>query len=245
MTVLIIDDERDTRELLQRALEKAGYQVICAEDGRSGLELAVEHQPDVITLDVRMPEMDGWSVLTILKEHPSLTHIPVVLLTMVDDPALGNALGAAAYLTKPVESARLLKVLGKYCPPQSGFNILVVEDDSNSQEMMVRFLNRAGWQTRTATNGVQALNMLSTASIGLILLDLMMPEMDGFDFLRRIRQHPEWMSIPVIIISAKELTASDHLKLGDAAQGFHQKGNLDKQQLLADIKEFSSMSYSA
>ncbi|NET39534.1 MAG: response regulator, partial [Cyanothece sp. SIO1E1] len=244
-TVLVIDDDIDAREILQRALVNAGYQVVCAERGQKGLQLAMELQPDVITLDVLMPEMDGWSVLTALKANPAVAHIPVILLTMADDQTLGYTLGAADYLTKPIDPNRLTATLEKYRSGQTTPWVLVVEDEPHSREMMTRLLIRAGWNVREADNGRRALELLSDSPFGLILLDLMMPGMDGFEFLHQMRQRPEWRTIPVVVVTAKDLTAAEHRQLGDAVQSFYQKGSLDQQQLLAEIEEFVSMANSA
>ena len=240
-TVLVIDDDLNAREILQRSLGNAGYRVICADSGLQGLRLAEELQPDAITLDVMMPEMDGWAVLTALKENPAVADIPVILLTIVDDENLGYTLGAADYLTKPIDRDRLLAILRKYQSNSSNRSVLVVDDDDRSREMMCRLLKQEGWLTRESGNGRQALETLQMQLPKLILLDLMMPEMDGFDFIQELRQRPAWRSIPVIVVTAKDLTATERQQLGDAVQSFHQKSSFDHQDLLAEIHEFVSI----
>ncbi len=239
-TVLVIDDDLNAREILQRFLGNAGYRVACADNGLQGLRLAEELQPDAITLDVMMPEMDGWAVLTALKENPAVANIPVILLTIVDDENLGYTLGAADYLTKPIDRDRLLAILRKY-QASSNRSVLVIDDDDCSRGTMCRLLKREGWLTRESENGRQALEALQTQLPKLILLDLMMPEMDGFDFIQELRQRPAWRSIPVIVVTAKDLTATERKQLGDAVQSFHQKSRFDDQELLAEIHEFVSI----
>ena len=240
-TVLVIDDDLNAREILQRSLGNAGYRVICADSGLQGLRLAEELRPDAITLDVMMPEMDGWAVLTALKENPTVADIPVILLTIVDDENLGYTLGAADYLTKPIDRDRLLAILRKYQVNSSNRSVLVVDDDDHSREMMCRLLKREGWLTHESENGRQALETLQMQLPKLILLDLMMPEMDGFDFIQELRQRPAWRSIPVIVVTAKDLTATERQQLGDAVQSFYQKSSFDHQDLLAEIHEFASI----
>src|SRR5262249_25470217 len=139
-TVLVIDDEANARELLLRFLTKEGFHVETAASGEEGLRKARDLHPDVITLDVMMPTLDGWSVLTALNAEQQLASIPVVMLTVVSDKNLGFALGASEYLTKPIERAKLLTVLNKYGCEQSACEILVVEDDPSTREILVRML---------------------------------------------------------------------------------------------------------
>ena len=239
-TVLVIDDNLDAREMLQRHLTNAGYRVICADTSQQGLQLAEQLRPDAITLDVMMPQMDGWSVLAALKENPAVADIPVIMLTMVDDSSLGYTLGAADYLVKPINRNRLVGLLEKYQSARSSRWVLVVEDDAHSREMMCRILRREGWLTKAAENGQRALEMLMVNPPGLILLDLMMPEMDGFEFIHKLRQQPDWESIPVIVITAKDLTMDERKQLGATIQNIYQKGELDRRELVTDVRELIS-----
>jgi PAS domain S-box-containing protein len=240
-TILVIDDDLNAREILQRSLADVGYHVVCSDNGKQGLRLAEELRPDVITLDVMMPEMDGWTVLTALKENPAVADIPVILLTMVDDRNLGYSLGAADYLTKPIDRNRLIAVLDKYKSTESNGSVLIVEDDDHSREMMCRLLEREGWVTKEAENGRRALEILQMHLPRLILLDLMMPEMDGFEFIHELRQQPSWRSIPVIVVTAKDITATERQQLGDKIQSIFQKRRFDSQELLAEVHEFISI----
>jgi PAS domain S-box-containing protein len=236
-TVLAIDDDPEARELLQRTLAKKGYRVVTANGGQEGLKLAAEVRPDFITLDVQMPDMDGWLVLAALKDNPAIAEIPVIMLTMVEDRDLAYALHAADYLVKPIDSDRLQAILQRYQSRQSSGPVLVVEDDLDSSQLLCKLLDRQGWSVERAENGLEALKSLQTKVPSLVLLDLMMPEMDGFEFIDQMRHHPEWQAIPVIVVTAKELTASDRQRLGDRVQGLRQKGGFDSQELLEEIED--------
>jgi len=238
-TVLVIDDDEHARDLMQRFLTQTGYKYMIAESGLEGLQLAEEIIPDVIILDVLMPELDGWSVLQSLKGNNKLANIPVIMMTMVDAEKVGFSLGATDFLSKPLQRDRLLELLDKYATSSDRNWMLVIEDDIPSQEMLGRLLEREQWPYKTAGNGKEALEILNASEIpDLIFLDLMMPEMDGFEFLQVLRQRPEWQSIPVIVVSAKDLTASERLQLGDSVQSIHQKGQLDRQELLEEVQDF-------
>ena len=238
-TVLVIDDDDDAREILRRSLDEAGYDVVCAASGEQGLALAGELLPDAITLDVMMPQMDGWSVLRQLKEMPVVSEIPVILLSIVDDRPMGHSLGAADYLTKPIDRKRLLSVLETHLANQVSPTILVVEDDVNAREIMGRFLQRQDWTVDLASNGREALQYLDNHLPNLIVLDLMMPEMDGFEFIQMLRQNSDWQNIPVIVVTAKALTASDQQQLEGVAR-VYQKADLNRQELISELQAMVS-----
>ncbi|MGP8107104.1 MAG: response regulator [Desulfobaccales bacterium] len=236
-TVLVIEDDPDTRDLLKRFLSKDGFRVKTVSEGEEGLRLARELQPDVITLDVMMPGLDGWAVLTELKGDPALADIPVVMLTIVDNKNLGYALGASDYLTKPIQRERLLAVLEKYRRhPQPG-PVLVVEDDPDTREILRRLLEKEGCQVIAAENGRVALERLAESQPMLILLDLMMPEMDGFQFIDRVRQHENWRTIPIVVVTAKDLTKEDRLRLNGYVQEIIRKDACPRDELLAEVSE--------
>ncbi|MGD1950923.1 MAG: response regulator [Leptolyngbyaceae cyanobacterium] len=238
-TVLVIDDDEDAREILRRSLDEAGYDVVCAASGEQGLALASELLPDAITLDVMMPQMDGWSVLRQLKEMPAVSEIPVILLSIVDDRPLGHSLGAADYLTKPIDRKRLISVLETHLADQVSPTILVVEDDVNAREIMGRFLQRQDWTVELASNGREALKYLDNNLPNLIVMDLMMPEMDGFEFIQVLRQNSDWQNIPVIVVTAKALTVSDQQQLDGVAR-VYQKADLNRQDLLSELQAMVS-----
>jgi PAS domain S-box-containing protein len=237
-TVLVIDDDPETCEIIERYLTKDGYSVATATNGEQGLHLAHELLPAAITLDVMMPGMDGWSVLRMLKADPVLRKIPVVMLTMVDDRTRGYSLGAVDYLTKPVNRELLHKALSRcYCAEEDICHVLLVEDDIETREVMARALGKAGWTVSEAGNGQEALDAMSNLQPMLILLDLMMPVMDGFDFLAKLRAQPEWQQIPVIVITAKDLTKDDRNRLAGRVEEVLEKNAYTREQLLQRVSE--------
>ncbi len=236
-TVLVIDDDASVRELVSRFLTKEGFNVRVAVNGQEGLRIAREFKPDVITLDVMMPGMDGWAVLTSLKGDPDLMHIPVVMMTIVSDKNLGYALGASDYLTKPIDRDRLVGILRKYECKRPICNILVVEDDTQTREILVRTLVKEGWHAREAEDGLVALDKVKQEMPELILLDLMMPRMDGFEFLAELRQLEGGRAIPVIVVTAMDLTPEDRLKLNGQVKQILQKGAFRQDQLLAEVRK--------
>jgi adenylate cyclase len=209
-TVLVVDDDPTLISLLGKTLEKEGYRVISASNGVEALSLARQHRPQVITLDVLMPQMDGWTALRELKADAALRDIPVIMVTVLSERGMAIPLGAADFMTKPVDRQRLTALLREHCPPSSDALILVVEDDLPTREAICRMLTGMGHAVDAAVNGRSALDWLdSHPAPSLILLDLMMPEMDGFEFLRKLRTRPVFAGIPVIVVTAKELTAED------------------------------------
>jgi signal transduction histidine kinase/DNA-binding response OmpR family regulator/PAS domain-containing protein len=236
-TVLVIDDDPDVRDLLGRHLGRSGYRVATAGGGEDGLKCAREIRPDAIMLDVLMPGMDGWAVLSVLKDDAELSDIPVIMVSMLDDRSLGYSLGAADYLNKPVERERLLSVLRKHCPDTSRGSVLIVEDDAATREMIRRVLKKEGWKTTEAENGAVGLERLGEAAPDAILLDLMMPVMDGFEFLARLRENAEWHGIPVIVVTAKTLTAEDHRRLKGSVELLVKKGGDEVETILTNLKK--------
>ncbi|HSJ08372.1 MAG TPA: response regulator, partial [Longimicrobiales bacterium] len=235
-TILVIDDSPEMHDLLGRSLVRAGYRIDSATSGVEGLERARAQRPDIIILDVVMPRMDGWSVLTALKADPITADIPVIMLTMLDDRNLGFALGASEYLTKPLDAPRLLTLLRRYCTGTSA-PVLVVEDDPTSRLLLRRMLEQQGLPVHEAENGRAAIDALATITPQLMLLDLMMPEMDGFEVVARMRAHPEWRAIPIIVVTAKDLTAEDTRRLSGAVERVFSKGAFDRESLVAQINE--------
>jgi CheY-like chemotaxis protein len=236
-TILVIDDDPTARDLMQRFLRKEGFHVETASSGEAGLRLAREVGPAAITLDVMMPGMDGWAVLTALKSDPELAQIPVVMLTMVDDKNLGYALGAADYLTKPIDRTQLVTILDRYRCQRASCQVLIVEDDQPTREIMRRMLQKEGWSVVEAENGRVALQQLTEHRPELIFLDLMMPEMDGFEFIAELRQTPDWRSIPIIVVTAMDLTLEDRLKLNGCVSRILQKGAYSREELLGEVRE--------
>jgi PAS domain S-box-containing protein len=236
-TVLVIDDDAAVRDLLERFLGGEGFRVVSARGGEEGLRLARELRPDVITLDAIMPGMDGWTVLANLKADPTLSDIPVVMLTMVHDKSLGYALGAADYLTKPVERQRLVSILKKYRHDHSSCNVLIVDDDPSTRDTLRQMLDREGFEVAEAENGRVALEKVTHRRPSAILLDLMMPEMDGFEFVANLRGREEWRDIPVVVLTAKDVTHQDRLRLDRHVARVIQKDEHGIDTVLAEVRD--------
>ncbi len=234
-TVLVVDDDPSTRETLQRWLSEAGFHVITAGSGREALERARQVSPQVITLDVVMSGMDGWTVLRELKNTPELADIPVVMVTMLRDRRQAYALGVADYLAKPVNRERLTALVRRYAPAPQNRPILVVDDDPQVRELLRHALEKEGWAVTEADNGQVALQRMEEKAPALILLDLMMPVMDGLEFLPIMRGREEWRSIPVVIVTAKELTEAERRQLSEHAREVLSKGAYTREGLAREI----------
>jgi len=237
LTVLVIDDDPTVRDLMQRFLSKEGLRVVAAADGKEGLRLAKELRPDAITLDVLMPGMDGWAVLTALKADSALTEIPVIMVTIADEKQAGYALGVADYLTKPIDWKRLTAILHNYKSADATRRVLVVEDDARMRKMLRTRLEKQGWTVIESENGRVALERMADGQPDLILLDLMMPEMDGFQFVEQVRTREGWRSIPIIVITAKDLNEEDRQRLNGYVEGILQKGTYKPEELLREVRD--------
>jgi CheY-like chemotaxis protein len=207
-----------------------------AGGGIEGLKLAAELRPDAITLDVMMPDMDGWSVLTALKANPDLADIPVIMLSMVADKHMGFTLGAADCLTKPIKREQIAAVLGKYRRETGGAHVLVVDDDPDVRSVMRAFLEKEGCVVAEAGNGLMALEQVAKSRPTLVLLDLTMPEMDGFEFLIKLRETKEYEDIPVVVITGAGLTEEERKRLDGYAQQILQKGRFDGEGLFSNLQ---------
>jgi PAS domain S-box-containing protein len=234
--VLVVDDDPQVHELMARFLTREGFRVAAAVDGRQALEFARREPPTVILLDVIMPGMDGWAVLSALKADPKTADIPVIMVTMMDSKATGYTLGATDYLTKPVDRTRLSRVLNRFRCGRPPCTVLVVEDDPDAREVLTRMLEQEGWNTAAAVNGREGLDMLKTVQVNLVLLDLMMPVMDGFEFLREFRRMPGTADIPVVVVTAKELSEQDRRELNGHVERILQKGASLRDELLGQVR---------
>jgi hypothetical protein len=234
--VLVIEDDPHAGELLARTLERGGFHPVVAETGEQGLELARAIRPAVITLDVMMKGLDGWTVLETLKGEPELAETPVVMVTMLEDRDLGYALGAAEYLTKPVDRDELIAVVERLAVEPSG-PILVVDDDPEARSMIRRQLDDTGRAVIEAADGREALERARERAPSAVILDLMMPVMDGFEFIRDFRADPAFEATPVIVITAKSLDAAEREKLRDQVAMVLQKGGYTRENLLEQIRK--------
>lgn len=236
-TILVIDDDANVRDLLSRLLRKDGHRVITAEDGPSGLALASQQKPDAITLDVVMPGgMDGWEVLRLLKESPATHSIPVIMVSVMAEQEHALTLEVEDYLVKPIDVERLARAINRVTHRLPQRNLLLVDDDEDSLATMSRLLGAAGWHTLIARNGVEALAALVKTRPAAIILDLIMPEMDGFEFLQHLRRDPALRSIPVIVMSGKDPTEAEQAFLRERVDAVMKKGSHSAEELLATVK---------
>ena len=235
--VLVIDDDPLQRDLMERYLRKEGYTVRTASGGAQGVRLARKLLPAAITLDVMMPDMDGWSVLSTLKNDLTLRDIPVIMLTMVDDPVRGFTLGASDYATKPVNRRRLSMILKKYTCLHPPCPVLVIDDDPDARSLTRAVLEKEGWSVTEAVNGRDALERMERERPSLIFLDLMMPEMDGFAFAAEVGRHPEWRSIPIVVVTAQDLTNDDRRRLNGHVEKILRKHGDSRETLLEQVRD--------
>ena len=231
--VLVVDDDPTVRQVVARFLEREGFAVAEAEGGREGLRLARELVPAAMTLDIIMPDLDGWTVLAAIKGDPALAGIPVILLTIVDEKNRGYSLGAADYLVKPVDRKRLTALLRRICGSTGG-RVLIVDDNDLDRQQMSSAIEQDGWIVVEAKNGRAALDRLAAVGPQVVILDLMMPEMNGFEFLNEFRRHAEWRDIPVVIVTARDLTAEDRIRLTGGVEGIIPK--TERDEMLEELR---------
>lgn len=237
--VLVIDDDDEARELIIRTLEKDGFSLAAASNGVEGVALARELNPLCIILDILMPGMDGWAVLKMLKASPETATIPIIINTIVDEQGQADAEGVIAYFSKPFQRSEILDLLNKLAPLQEKVDILIVEDDIDMRELVVRQVAAIGWHARSCKNGLEALQNVQKKVPDIILLDLMMPKMDGFEFLEELRKLPEGYKVPVVILTAKDLTGQEEILLNQSAKLVIRKGDMKNMtELLPMVRGF-------
>jgi signal transduction histidine kinase/DNA-binding response OmpR family regulator len=230
-TVLVIDDDEEIRAVIAELLEVSGYLSILASSGQQGLDLAAAKPPAVILLDVMMPGMDGWTVLTKLQNNPKLADIPVVVLSGVADTDMALSLGAAAVVGKPVDAGRLTAEIAMQLSPLARGFVLLVEDDADSRTLVTRMLERESWKFRTAANGHAALRVLKTGRPAIMVLDLKMAGMNGFELLEIMNKNPDWSTIPVVIVSSMDITQEMKDYLTPRVVAILQKGRFSREEL--------------
>ena len=236
-TILSIDDDAQALELLRRTLEAAGMRVVTANNGEEGLRLARSLRPDAITLDIMMPAKDGWEVLRELKDEPSTREIPVLIVTMTDDRQLGWALGASEFVTKPIDRARLVEMLRRYSSAGQARCALIVDDDPAARILLRRSLEIEGWSEDEAENGREALDKVDASTPAQILLDLLMPVMDGFEFVAEMRSRSDTTSPAIVVVTGKDIDDQDRRRLSGGIAGLIEKRGLDRDALLEQVRD--------
>ncbi|MEP9410472.1 MAG: response regulator [Candidatus Brocadia sp.] len=238
-TVLVVEDDPKTSELLCVFLNKSGYKTISAFDGEEALQKARAFKPFAITLDVMLPKKDGWEVLKELKEDKDVKDIPVLVVSIIDNKDIGFGLGATDYLCKPVSRNELLSKLASYkLPPivnSAHTRVLIIDDEPKSVELLSTLLTSEGYKVLKAYGGKEGIDKAFQYKPDLIFLDLMMPEISGFDVVDKLKTSPETDTIPIIVITAKDLTQSDKKKLNHSVSLVMKKGTYSKERLLSDI----------
>jgi len=236
--ILVVDDELAARELLVTYLNSEGFHTVTARSGEEALRKARTLRPEAITLDIVMRGESGWETLNQLKRDPATASIPVVVVSVLDEKRTGFSLGAAEYLVKPVSKRSLLEALARHVswPEEGAPRVLVVDDESGSRELVAEILRAGRYRPIPAANGKDALKLLSESGAEALVLDLVMPEMDGFEVLKHIRSDPRLRKIPVFVLTAKDLTPADLAMLGDRVEALFAKGGPWRDELLARIR---------
>jgi len=237
--VLVVDDEAPARELLLSYLEPAGYATITASSGGEALEKAKNLRPDAVTLNMLMPSKNGWEVLFELKSSPETAHIPVVIVSVVDKRKMGFALGACEYLLKPVDRELLIRALRTNVGPPSNDagKLLIVDDDESTLQFLSQSLQAEGYEVMLARNGLEAEEILSSRPVLAILLDLVMPELDGFEVLHYLREKPDLRNVPVFVLTGKELGSDEISRLSAETRAWFQKDSSWQDELLAQLRK--------
>jgi signal transduction histidine kinase/DNA-binding response OmpR family regulator len=239
-TVLVIDDDPMVRDLIKRFLSKEGFWVVGASSGDEGIALAKKLRPKIITLDVMMPDKNGWDVLQELKSQPALSAIPVILLSVVNEREKGFALGAAEYITKPLDWEKLIGSIKKLDKTLATDPILYIDGDVTGREMLTRILNREGWSVNKTESVNKALEHLKTQKPGMILMNLILEDMNAFDFLGQLKRNQNWKDIPVAILTARELAPEERQKLYPAVKSIFHKGKFTRQELTEALHRMQS-----
>ena len=233
--VLIVDDEEDVRNAAAQIVREEGYDVLMAPNAVVGMEIARAHRPDIIMLDVIMPERDGWSMLKELKADPELCETPVVLATIIADREMGLAFGAIEHLIKPVDPEQLIATLDAIAAGR-GKDVLIVDDDAATRNLFRRILTRKGWTVREASDGKAALGQLKSIRPTLMVLDIMMPNVDGFDVLKSVRADDALADLPVIVATSADLTREELEWLKAHSGEVIRKGDTGRGDLLAALQ---------
>jgi len=232
----VVDDEVPARELLASYLDPE-YRTVMAESGAEAVKNAQQLQPDAITLDVLMPGGSGFETLVALRKNPETANIPIIIVSIVDQKQVGFALGAADYLIKPIRKPVLLETIRKHVPYHDDDDaaILLVDDDPKTLDLLEEILRSAGYETQSVRSGARALEVLSSKLVSAVLLDLLMPGMDGFEVIRHVRREATLKELPILVMTGKTLTAEELALLSRETQALLQKNGSWQQQLTVEV----------
>jgi CheY-like chemotaxis protein len=243
-TALVVEADHTSAELIRALLETEGFQVLHAASAEAALVLAAQQPVSLITLDIMLPNMEGWDLLTRLKQVPDLSHIPVVIISLVADPNKGFSLGAAAVLQKPISRQELyesLADLGLF-PLSRGqtLTVLVVDDDANAVELIAVLIHGLASTVLRAYAGREAIETARRELPDVIVLDLMMPEVNGFDVVDALQEHPVTARIPILVVTAKQITATDRVQLNGYVTTILTKTEFDPDRLASEVRRAMS-----
>ena len=236
--ILVVDDQPSVHEILEKMLSPQGYILAHALDGDQGFEIAAKVRPKAILLDLHMPGTGGYSLLEQIKSDPELKDTPVLIHTVSTERATAFALGADMFFTKPVDRDVLLATLQKYTSSNGNTRVLIIDDEIAARQMLSRSLVAAGWIVSEAENGLKGLEQLEKSNPELIILDLMMPEMDGFTFLERLHENVDYRDTPVFVLTAKTLDKSDLNRLQAHEIEATSKSDVDISSIIDRLQNF-------
>jgi len=235
--VVCIDDDPDVLLLLKNHLVSEGFEFYGVTDSRNAVDIVRQYRPVLVTLDIMMPQKDGWQILQELKSDPELKEIPVVIHTVVENKALAVSLGAESYLVKPVQAEKIISVIRKFTGTDEG-EILVVDDNEDFTNFLRNLLERSKFTIYTAKNGVEAIKLLHRTVPRLVFLDLLMPEMDGFEVVEKMYEDEKLKEVPVVVLTAKEVTEDERTKLNSKIKNVVRKEGLTREIILREVNKF-------
>ncbi len=235
--ILVIDDDRTVRDLMVKTLNQEGFRVVTTWCGEEGRRLARELRPCLVLLDLMMPEVDSWAVLSAFKSDPALAEIPVVMLAIANDQSIGFTLGFSDYLTRPADFKRLTLLLRSYRPGESGGKILLVQEDATTRQIVQRLLEKEGWTVEIAENSYPSLEVLSQDPPNLVLLDLMPPDLKGSEFIANLRQHEQLHDLPVVVITAQDISRDERLWLNGCIETLFQHRSYSREKSLVEVRK--------
>ena len=235
--VVCIDDDPDVLLLLKNHLVSEGFEFYGVTDSRNAIDVVRQYRPILVTLDIMMPFKDGWQVLQELKSDPDLKEIPVVIHTVVDNKALAVSLGAESYLVKPVQAEKIISVIRSYTGTDEG-EILVVDDNEDFTNFLRNLLEKSKFTIYTARNGIEAIKLLHETVPRLVFLDLLMPEMDGFEVVEKMYEDEKLKEVPIVVLTAKEVTDDERMKLNSRIKNVVKKEGLTREIILREVNKF-------